>query len=357
MKIDLIVGARPNFMKIAPIAQAMDTHKDKLSYRLVHTGQHYDHTLSDAFFRDLGIPTPDVNLGVGSGSQAEQTANIMVRYERLLNQHRRPDMTLVVGDVNSTLACAIVAKKRGLKLAHVEAGLRSFDWTMPEEINRVATDALCDLFFTTLPSANENLKNMGIADDQIMFVGNPMIDTLLGHRSRFKAPDFWDVLQLQPKGFITLTLHRPANVDDTQSLCLLLEEICKATTYPIIFPIHPRTRKNLPDAFQCSHLHPCPPLSYLEFNYLVENSACVVTDSGGISEETTILNVPCLTLRPNTERPETVTMGTNELCDRDNVAERIGLALSGQWKKGSPPPLWDGEAGDRIVAHLLRWSK
>lgn len=353
LRIDLVVGARPNFMKIAPIAKAMDAYPDHINYRLVHTGQHYSKSLSDSFFSDLGIPLPDVNLGVGSGTQAAQTANIMIKYEKLLDQHPKPDLTLVVGDVNSTLACALVAKKMGIKLVHVEAGLRSFDWTMPEEVNRVATDSICDIFFTTLPSANQNLAKMGIAQRQICFVGNPMIDTLLAHRERFRPPVFWEQLGLKEKGYITLTLHRPANVDDPQALWRLLQEICNATTYPILFPIHPRTKKNMPKNLPFSHLHLFDPLGYLEFNYLVAHSICVVTDSGGISEETTVLNVPCLTLRPNTERPETVEIGTNRLCGPSNVAGNVQEILDGLWKQGSVPPLWDGKAGKRIVEHLL----
>lgn len=358
--VDLIAGARPNFMKIAPIIDAFEErlgNGGRLEWRLVHTGQHYDRGLSGAFFEELGIPAPDVNLGVGSGSQAEQTAAIMLRYERLLLEHPS-DCCLVVGDVNSTMACAIAARKLGVAVAHVEGGLRSRDWSMPEEINRVVTDSITSWFFTTLPSANENLRREGVEADRIFFVGNTMIDTLLKHRNRFRPPGFWWELGLAPRGYLVLTLHRPANVDDPGKLEALLGAILKASGgMPVIFPVHPRTRRSLVAmGMGLERLVCTEPLGYLEFNHLVEHALGVVTDSGGITEEATVLGVPCITLRENTERPETVTMGTNELAGTDpkNIPPLLSRMLAGQWKKGHIPPLWDGQAARRITVQLER---
>ena len=304
-------------MKIAPIIHAIEAAQKrdkKLSYRLVHTGQHYDKKMSGDFFAQLNIPEPHVNLEAGGGSQAEQTANIMVRFERDLNSHPA-DLVLVVGDVTSTMACAIVAQKLHTKVAHVEGGIRSWDWTMPEEINRLVTDAITNYFFTTSETANTNLLNAGVKKDQIFFVGNTMIDTLLKQRPRFIKPNVWVKLGLQEKNYLVMTLHRPANVDEEGKLKALLEEIINCSRdLPLIFPVHPRTAKIL-NGLGVSHprLHLIEPLSYLEFNYLVERAKGVLTDSGGITEETTVLGVPCMTLRGNTERPETITEGTNEL--------------------------------------------
>jgi len=358
--IDLIAGARPNFMKIAPIVDALkeaESRGSSLEWRIVHTGQHYDRKLSDTFFAELGIPKPDVNLGVGSGTQAQQTAGIMVGYERLLLE-KPSDLCLVVGDVNSTMACAIVARKCGIPVAHVEGGLRSRDWSMPEEINRVVTDSISSWFFTTLESANQNLKREGIGEERIFFVGNTMIDTLLKHRPRFRQPDIWKEVGLKPQSYIVLTMHRPANVDDPTKLTAILRAISTSSNgLPVIFPVHPRTKRSLDSAAdRAEGIIFTEPLGYLEFNYLVEHSLGVITDSGGITEETTVLRVPCITLRDNTERPETVTIGTNELVGTDpaKIPPVLLRLLSGQWKKGNIPPLWDGKAAKRIVNVLER---
>jgi UDP-N-acetylglucosamine 2-epimerase (non-hydrolysing) len=356
--IDLIAGARPNFMKIAPIVDALKSAEARggvLRYRLVHTGQHYDRSMSGDFFAQLGIPEPHINLEVGSGTQAVQTANIMTRYERLLIESPS-DLCLVVGDVTSTMACAIVARKLGIPVAHVEGGIRSRDWSMPEEINRVVTDSITNWFFTTSETANANLRAAGICDEQIFFVGNTMIDTLLKHLPRFEAPPFWDELGLKPKGYFVLTLHRPANVDGEQKLLAMLEAIARGTQgHPVVFPVHPRTAKNIRAlGGRMPGLHYVEPLAYLQFNYLVRHAIGVVTDSGGITEETTVMGVPCLTLRDSTERPETVTIGTNELIGTDpaRLAPALQRLLAGKWKKGGTPALWDGRTGERIVETL-----
>ncbi len=358
MLIDIIAGARPNFMKIAPIIEALEaraTAGGTLTYRLIHTGQHYDRNMSGAFFEQLGIPEPSVNFGVGGGSQAEQTAGIMIAYEKLLLK-KPSQLCLVVGDVTSTMACTITAKKAGVPVAHVEAGIRSGDLTMPEEINRMATDALTDLFFTTSETANGNLRRLGIPEERIHFVGNTMIDTLLKQRPAFTPPACWTTLGLSPESYFVLTLHRPANVDDQGKLKDLLQAIIDHSRgLPLVFPVHPRTAKILADAgIDNPALKMVEPLTYLEFNYLVEHAFGVITDSGGITEETTVLGVPCLTLRDNTERPETVTMGTNELVGTSPAAipPVLQRLFAGQWKQGSIPPLWDGHTGRRIVAIL-----
>lgn len=356
MKIDIIAGARPNFMKIAPIIEAIKTANNvKLSYRLIHTGQHYDKKMSGSFFEELGIPNPDINLGAGGGSQAEQTAAIMIGYEKLLEEYPA-DLCLVVGDVTSTMACAIVAKKQRMLVVHVEAGIRSFDLTMPEEINRMVTDSITDYFYTTSLVANQNLKNAGISDNRIIFVGNTMIDTLLKNKSKFKKPTLYDEFGLKPNEYFMLTLHRPANVDGEAQLKDLLEEIINTTNnLPIIFPVHPRTAKNLQLlGLDSNNLKLVEPLSYLEFNYLVQYTKAVITDSGGITEETTVMGVPCLTLRENTERPETITIGTNELIGTNpkNIAPALQKLFNGEWKKGGIPLLWDGKSSERIVKHL-----
>ena len=351
-RIDFIAGARPNFMKVAPIIRALDAARaagGSLGYRLVHTGQHYDPRMSGDFFTQLGIPAPDVNLDVGSGTQAEQTGAIMLGYERLL-LGSRSDVCLVVGDVTSTMACAVTAQKLHVPVAHVEAGIRSGDWTMPEEINRLVTDAITNWFFTTSEVANDSLRRSGVGDGRIFFVGNTMIDTLLAHLDRLRPPAFWSEHRLQPGGYLVMTLHRPANVDDPASLAAV-------RCLPIVFPVHPRTAKSLRGAGALpAGVIVVEPQPYLEFNHLVRHSKAVITDSGGITEETTVLGVPCITLRDNTERPETVTIGTNELIGTD--PSRLGPTLdrlfAGEWKRGAIPPLWDGRAGERIVAHLGR---
>lgn len=358
--IDIIAGARPNFMKIAPIIRALHKHQaqgGKLQYRLIHTGQHYDARMSSDFFQQLGIPAPDINLEVGSGTQAEQTAAIMVRYERLLLE-APSQLCLVVGDVTSTMACAIAAQKLHIPVAHVEAGIRSGDWTMPEEINRMVTDAITNYFFTTSEIANSNLRKTGIPVERIFFVGNTMIDTLLHNLPRLQAPDFWQTKALKNNNYFVLTLHRPANVDQGDSFAQLLEAIGTGTRgLPVIFPVHPRTAKtlqalnNLP-----SNIHLVDPQPYLEFNYLVKHAKAVITDSGGITEETTILGIPCMTLRDSTERPETVTLGTNELLGTNPAALRPALdrLFAGQWKQGNIPDKWDGKTSERIVDILKK---
>jgi UDP-N-acetylglucosamine 2-epimerase (non-hydrolysing) len=359
MKIDVIAGARPNFMKIAPIIDAIKTAQNEqkdISYRLIHTGQHYDKKMSDDFFVQLGIPQPDVNLGAGGGTQAEQTAAIMIGYERLL-MDSKSDLCLVVGDVTSTMACAIVAKKMNMKVAHVEAGIRSFDVSMPEEINRMVTDAITDYFFTTSTTANRNLRKAGISNDRIFFVGNTMIDTLKKNINRLQEPPIWNYANLTKHNYIVLTLHRPANVDNSEKFeALMLQILINAHDTPIIFPVHPRTAKIIESLkLENSNLYLAEPMSYLEFNYLVRYAKAVITDSGGITEETTYMKVPCITLRDNTERPETVTMGSNELIgtNPDAIRPTLDDLFAGKWKKGKIPPLWDGKTGKRIVSKLM----
>lgn len=358
MLIDIIAGARPNFMKIAPIIEAIEKEKQTgkdIDYRLVHTGQHYDKNMSGSFFDELGIPEPHVNLDSGGGTQAEQTAHIMIAFEKDLLKHPA-DLVLVVGDVTSTMACSIVAKKLCVKVAHVEAGIRSFDLTMPEEINRMVTDSIADYFFTTTPLANHNLKTYGAKDEQIFFVGNVMIDTLLKNKSRFKQPKVFNELQLKPREYFVITLHRPANVDEEGKLKHLMDEIINNVQgLPVIFPVHPRTAKILSGmGIGAPNLHMIEPLGYLEFNYLVQHAKAVITDSGGITEETTVMGIPCLTLRDNTERPETITIGTNELIgtNPDAIKPALQKLFAGEWKKGGVPEMWDGKTSPRIVQHL-----
>jgi UDP-N-acetylglucosamine 2-epimerase (non-hydrolysing) len=361
MLITIVAGARPNFMKIAPIIDAIKEiqHKGKnMQYRLVHTGQHYDKKMSHDFFDQLGIPEPDSNLEAGGGTQAEQTAAIMIRFEKELINNP-PDLVLVVGDVTSTMACAIVAKKaNNIKVAHVEAGIRSGDWTMPEEINRIVTDSITDYFFTTTTYANESLKKLGVDENRMFFVGNTMIDTLFKQMPHFKQPEIWNSLGLRDKKYIVMTLHRPTNVDDKDKLKELIDAIINSSDkLPLIFPVHPRTAKMLEQTGIISpYLHVIEPLAYLEFNYLVKHAKAVITDSGGITEETTVMDIPCITLRDNTERPETVTQGTNELVGTNPLAIPPALEklLAGNWKSGSIPELWDGQTSKRIVNHLLQ---
>ena len=390
MLVTLIAGARPNFVKIAALVHAIEAARadgKDIDYRLVHTGQHYDKNMSDTFFEELRIPRPDINLGCGGGTQAEQTAAIMVAFEQYLTTHPT-DLVMVVGDVTSTMACSIVAKKLGTRVAHVEAGIRSWDLTMPEEINRMVTDSLADYLFTTSEVANRNLLRQGalpasFEDDpvtmpedkytgryvapRIYHVGNVMIDTLLANRKRFRKPEVWDRVHLYEKQYLVMTMHRPANVDEQLHLRLIMEQILtNVQDMPIVFPIHPRTAKLFYTLWgdqsevehRFPHLHIVEPLGYLEFNYLVERAFAVITDSGGITEETTVMGVPCITLRDNTERPETITEGTNELIGTDPRAISPALVklFAGKWKKGGIPDLWDGHAADRIVKHLVRLS-
>ena len=360
-----VVGARPNFMKMAPIIERMRAHPGRFQPLLVHTGQHYDERMSRSFFTDLGMPEPDLNLEVGSGSHAEQTARIMVEFEKVCLQHK-PDLVIVVGDVNSTMACTIVAKKLGIEVAHVEAGLRSRDMAMPEEINRLCTDVLCDYLFTTDHFANENLIAEGVSGDRIFFVGNVMIDTLLKHKalaSKLTLAESWG---LKSRDYATLTLHRPSNVDDPnvlRGILNVLHEIGKDV--PIIFPIHPRTRKmvekaGLSELFSSSEMPSglwiTEPLGYLEFLHLNMNARVVITDSGGLQEESTVLGVPCVTLRENTERPITCEVGTNVIVgtDPEKIRNHVVAALNKERGSATVPEKWDGKTAERITEILSR---
>lgn len=359
MRITLVAGARPNFIKVASIINAIKKAQSdgkEIEFRLVHTGQHYDNNMSGDFFEKLQIPNPDVNLESGGGSQAEQTANIMIRFEKELLEHPA-DIVLVVGDVTSTMACAITAQKLHTKVAHVEAGIRSNDWTMPEEINRLVTDAITNYFFTTTEEAGNNLIANGKKKESIFFVGNTMIDTLLKNRKYFTKPPLWDSLGLTNHNYLVVTLHRPANVDEEYKLKeLIFEILAHSRDKAIVFPVHPRTAKAIQNlGVDHPRLHFVEPLGYLEFNYLVENSIAVITDSGGITEETTVMGIPCMTLRNNTERPETVTIGTNELLGTNpkSIGPAMQKLFNNCWKKGGIPLLWDGKTSERIVEHLL----
>ncbi|MGB4110719.1 MAG: UDP-2,3-diacetamido-2,3-dideoxy-D-glucuronate 2-epimerase [Deltaproteobacteria bacterium ADurb.BinA179] len=361
MKILNVVGARPNFMKIAPLIRDMNARKDRIEHLLVHTGQHYDKSMSDDFFVQLGIPQPDVNLGIGSASHAQQTAKILTAFESVLVEHN-PDMVVVVGDVNSTMACALVAAKSGVKVAHVEAGLRSFDRTMPEEINRILTDALSDLLFTTEEAGNENLRREGIPQEKIFFVGNVMIDTLV--HCLAAMPPGPPHPGLEKKEYAVITLHRPSNVDHPETLKGMLrafQDISK--NLKLVIPLHPRTRANierfgLSDALRTLEENAVVtgPVGYVDMLRLVKDSRMVITDSGGIQEETTYLGVPCITLRANTERPSTVTLGTNTLVGSDTgkLLRAVERVMLDSHARGTIPPLWDGHASERIVEHLLR---
>lgn len=362
MKVINVCGARPNFMKIAPLMRAFAA-REGMQAVLVHTGQHYDDAMSKAFFDDLGIPRPDINLEVGSASHAVQTALIMERFEPILLEEQ-PDAVLVVGDVNSTIACGLVAVKLLIPLIHVEAGLRSFDRTMPEEVNRVLTDVISELLFVTESSGVKNLQHEGINPEKIHVVGNVMIDTLLMQRELAAKSDVLDRLGLTPKQYGVITLHRPANVDDPAVLSGILdafEEIQRTT--PLVFPVHPRTRKNLEQTGLMgrlegmSSMHLIEPLGYLDFLKLMSEGSLMLTDSGGIQEETTVLGVPCLTLRENTERPITITEGTNTLVGADpaRIVAETRRILDGESKAGCVPELWDGHAAARIVRILHDW--
>jgi UDP-N-acetylglucosamine 2-epimerase (non-hydrolysing) len=359
MNVLHVVGARPNFMKAAPVIRALSAH-DAVSQVLVHTGQHYDANMSDVFFQELGLPAPDENLGVGSGSHAAQTAEIMVRFEGALDR-RRPDLVLVYGDVNSTVAAALVCAKKRVPVAHVEAGLRAFDRTMPEEINRVLTDQLAELLFTPSEDGDHNLEREGIPRSRIHLVGNVMIDSLMtllaaSERSRALAD-----LGLEARRFGLVTLHRPSTVDDPAMLASVVAALADISRgLRLVFPVHPRTRQRLDTlgATVGARVTLVDPLSYLDFLALQRQATLVITDSGGIQEETTVLGIPCLTLRDNTERPITVTLGTNVVVGRDTARLRLEVEriLGGKGKVGQVPPLWDGKAGERIAATIVEWS-
>ena len=355
MSVVHITGARPNFPKAAPVIAGL---RDLgVEQKLVHTGQHYDDKLSEVFFRELDLPRPDINLGVGSGSHATQTASVMVALEELFLRER-PSLVVVYGDVNSTLAAALVCSKIGVPVAHVEAGLRSFDVTMPEEINRKVTDALSDLAFATSPDAIAHLSREGVAADRIHLVGNPMIDTLLAHLDRFDAETARGSHGL-PATYAVATLHRPANVDDDAKARALVQAMHKcAGLMPILIPLHPRGRERLLQLGFTDHpgIRVVDPLGYVEFMSLVRGAAAVLTDSGGVQEETTVLGVPCLTLRPSTERPVTITHGTNKLVKTDTLADELqAVAERGRLEDWPVPPLWDGHAGERIAQIVARW--
>jgi UDP-N-acetylglucosamine 2-epimerase (non-hydrolysing) len=360
INLTIVAGARPNFMKIAPILKAIQNKKkigEKIDFRLVHTGQHYDKKMSGDFFEQLNIPEPDINLEAGGGTQAEQTAAIMVAFEKELLANR-PDLVIVVGDVTSTLACSIAAKKLVIDVAHVEGGIRSGDMSMPEEVNRIVTDSITDHFFTTSEVANKHLVSVGVEESRIHFVGNTMIDTLLSNQDRFVSPVGEMFEDIEQKKYFVMTMHRPANVDGEHQLKALIDAIMVGTgDFPVIFPVHPRTAKNL-EKIGINHprLRMVEPLSYLEFNFLVKNAKGVITDSGGITEEASVMNVPCITMRNNTERPETVALGTNELIGTEpsNLKEPLERLLKGEWKTYKGIPLWDGKAAERIVVKIIQ---
>lgn len=357
MKVLHVVGARPNFMKIAPIKEEMSRYPSEFEQILLHTGQHYDRRMSQEIFEDLGLPRPDVDLGVGSGSHAQQTSQIISRFEPVVQEHR-PDWVIVVGDVNSTLACAIVCCKLNIKVAHVESGLRSFDRTMPEEFNRLLTDQIADLLFTPSQDAGENLLREGISKDKVRFVGNVMIDTLV--KCLPKAAQRWASLKerlgLDGGDFILSTLHRPSNVDNPATLAEIIDAMNRLSSdIPVVFPVHPRTRQRLNGGVKDKtggRLILTEPLGYLDFLALEKHARLVLTDSGGVQEETTYLGVPCLTVRPNTERPVTITSGTNRLVGGSRTAildAARGSLKQSRSREKDPPPLWDGRAAKRIV--------
>jgi len=363
MKIACIVGARPNFMKIAPILEEIEKHPN-LDPILVHTGQHYDYEMSQVFFEDLDIPEPDVYLGVGSGSHAAQTAKIMMAFEEVVIEHK-PDLVLVVGDVNSTLACSLVAAKLWIPVAHVEAGIRSFDRTMPEEINRLLTDSISDYLLTPTEDANENLKKEGIPDRKIFLVGDVMIDTLLKYKDKASSDSILNNLNLEKRSYILMTLHRPSNVDVKSNFVKILNALAEIQRLiKIVFPIHPRTKARIEEfgfgntVSGMENLIIIDPLGYLKFMGLMLNSRFVLTDSGGMQTETTVLNIPCLTMRENTERPETIKEGTNTLVGNDThlIIEESMKILDGRGKTGVYPEIWDGRTSERIVKTITHIS-
>ena len=377
MHLLIVAGARPNFMKVAPLIKAIQASnargQNHIEWRLVHTDQHYDSGMSEIFFADLGIPAPDFNLEVGSGSHATQTANIMLRFEPVLLNAFAPvgsqssvvsgppsDWVVVVGDVNSTMACTLVAAKMGVRTAHVEAGLRSFDRTMPEEINRIVTDSLADLLLTPSADANENLRREGIPEHKIRLVGNIMIDSLLAHLQSTNG-EILERLGIADRSFIYVTLHRPSNVDRKESLAVIVEELNRvAHEWPVVFPIHPRTRKQMKDfglSFQPNTgLKLLDPIGYRDSIALIQHARCVLTDSGGLQEESTYFRTPCLTLRPNTERPITIELGSNRLTSTGNLRNALEETLQAGERIGRVPPMWDGNAAERIVREILSFA-
>ncbi len=355
--VQLVAAARPNFMKVAPLYHALKS-EGWCEILLVHTGQHYDPNMSDAFFADLELPHPDYNLDVGSGTHAEQTAGVMVAHERICLE-RRPDVIVVVGDVNSTLACSVVAAKLGIPIAHLEAGLRSGDRAMPEEINRILTDAISDILWTPSPDGDENLKAEGISEDRIVRVGNIMIDAFELLRDKIEKQNTAERFGLKPSEYGVVTIHRPSNVDDPDKLAMVVDQLqAVAEILPIIFAVHPRTRANLVRAgleerlSATPGLQLCDPLSYVEFMGLVTSARLVITDSGGVQEETTYLSIPCLTLRDSTERPITVTQGTNRLTEWQNLVGSVQEVVAGKWPKGTRPEYWDGQTASRVAKSL-----
>ncbi|MBM4175165.1 MAG: UDP-N-acetylglucosamine 2-epimerase (non-hydrolyzing) [Ignavibacteria bacterium] len=358
-KVISVVGARPNFMKVAPLHRAFQKYNDQVQHLICHTGQHYDVNMSKVFFEELELPKPDFYLGVGSGSHAEQTAKIMIEFEKVLLKEK-PNLVIVVGDVNSTVACSLVAVKLGIKVAHVEAGLRSFDRTMPEEINRLLTDSIADYLFITEVSGVQNLSNEGIDEGKVFFVGNCMIDSLINYLPKIDRSKILTEMSLASREYIVVTLHRPSNVDDPSNIKEIFSQFSSlAENYKIVFPIHPRTRKNLEHA-GLTDIHKnillIDPIGYIDFVNLVKNSALVLTDSGGIQEETTYLKIPCLTLRDNTERPITTTLGTNKLIgtNYNKIYDEAHSRLNKKQTDSSIPPLWDGKAGERIAEILVK---
>lgn len=368
VRIVSVVGARPNFMKVAPIVRRMNEHNAAASnngvrfeHILVHTGQHYDSRMSDVFFRDLGLPQPDINLEVGSGSHAVQTGRVMIAFEEIVLK-LKPDLVIVVGDVNSTVACAVTSAKVNIPVAHVEAGLRSFDRTMPEEINRIVTDHVSTYLFTPSRIANTNLAKEGIDGSGVFFVGNVMVDTLMAFRRRASVRGVLQKLKLTKRGYALMTLHRPSNVDSSQTLRKIFAALGQIQQMlPVIFPAHPRAARAMSSGWARWHLHRMrnlviiEPLGYLDFLCLMDSAHLVLTDSGGIQEETTVLGVPCITLRENTERPETLTMGTNVLagCDPEKIVAQASKALQGETEKTKIPELWDGQSADRVLKTLV----
>ncbi|HEU0207756.1 MAG TPA: UDP-N-acetylglucosamine 2-epimerase (non-hydrolyzing) [Candidatus Udaeobacter sp.] len=365
LKIMVIAGARPNFMKVAPLLKAIDANdpaNSSFSFdcRLVHTGQHYDQKMSDVFFSELGIKAPDINLEVGSDSHAVQTATIMSRFEPIC-QSESPDWIVVVGDVNSTMACTLVAAKLGIKVAHLEAGLRSFDRTMPEEVNRIVTDALADLLLTPAIDANENLKREGVSEQKIKLVGNIMIDTLVENLAKGDQRKTLEMLDLTEGDFVYVTLHRPSNVDASDSLHEIMRELSALShQMPVVFPMHPRTKKMLSEfkvpMSSSNGLKVIDPIGYHDSLNLTKNARLVLTDSGGLQEESTYFRTPCLTLRPNTERPITITLGSNKLTSISKLRSDIEQALSSSKRIGTVPPLWDGQTAKRTVQEIITAS-